>query len=233
MDAIDEFKVERSNYSPEFGRSASGQINVITRAGTANFHGGAYEFFRNDVLNANNSFDNSQGSPRRILRYNDFGGTFGGPFFIPGVYNQNKQKTFFFFSEELRRVTTPVAQTDTAPTAQERQGIFQFPVCIAVDATGACTATGTQIAQIDPIAAAYVKDVYGKIPLPDSSGKLFSVFPGVFNYREELLRVDQVINDKLTLMGRLVYDHIPTQEPFGLFGPQSSSPNVATSGWHA
>ena len=232
VDAIAEFKIERSNYSPEFGRSASGQINVVTRSGTAGFHGGLYEFFRNDVLNANDFISNRNGAPRRILRYNDFGGTIGGPVFIPGFYNQNKEKTFFFFSEEVRRVTTPVRQTSVVPTAQERQGIFQAPVCIAVDATGGCTATGTQIAagNINPVAAAYLKDVFANMPLPPASdGILFSNFPGVFNYREELVRGDHKVNNNISLMGRLVYDHIPTKEPFGLFGPQSSVPGVANN----
>ena len=232
VDAIAEFKIERSNYSPEFGRSASGQINVITRSGTSNFHGGLYEFFRNEVLNANDFISNSKGAPRRILRYNDFGGTIGGPFFIPNFYNQNKEKTFFFFSEEVRRVTTPVPQTSVVPTALERQGIFQGPVCTAVDASGACTATGTQIssANFDPVSAAYLKDVFASMPVPPASdGVLFSVFPGVFNYREELVRADHVVNSKVSVMGRLVYDHIPTKEPFGLFGPQSRVPGVASN----
>ncbi len=230
VDAIAEFKVERSNYSPEFGRSASGQINVITRSGTNAFHGGLYEFFRNDVLNANSALNNRNGIPRPVLRYNDFGGTIGGPFFIPGVYNENREKTFFFFSEEVRRVTTPVTQTAFVPTAQQRQGIFQSPVCTAVDAGGHCTATGTQVTNIDPVAAAYLKDVFNKMPLPAlPDGKIISVFPGVFNYREELARVDHVVNKKVALMGRLVYDHIPTAEPFGLFGPQSSIPGVANT----
>ena len=232
VDAIAEFKIERSNYSPEFGRSASGQINVVTRSGTSTFHGGLYEFFRNDVFNANSFINNSKGNPRPVLRYNDFGGTIGGPFFIPNFYNQNKEKTFFFFSEEVRRVTTPVAQTSIVPTGQERQGVFQFPVCTAVSATGACTATGTQIpsTSFDPVAAAYLKDVFGNMPTPPASdGVLFSNFPGVFNYREELLRADHVVNSKLSLMGRFVYDHIPTQEPFGLFGPQSAVPGVGNT----
>jgi len=96
VDAIAEFKIERSNYSPEFGRSSSGQINVVTRSGTANFHGGLYEFFRNDVFNANSFINNRNGIARPVLRYNDFGGTIGGPFFIPNFYNQSKEKTFFF-----------------------------------------------------------------------------------------------------------------------------------------
>ena len=232
VDAIAEFKIERSNYSPEFGRSSSGQINVVTRSGTANFHGGLYEFFRNDVFNANSFINNRNGIARPVLRYNDFGGTIGGPFFIPNFYNQSKEKTFFFFSEEVRRVTTPVTQTSVVPTAQERQGTFQQPVCIAVDASGGCTATGTQIssANFDPVSAAYLKDVFANMPLPPASdGVLVSVFPGVFNYREELVRADHVINRKVSLMGRLVYDHIPTKEPFGLFGPQSRVPGVANN----
>ncbi len=232
VDAIAEFKIERSNYSPEFGRSASGQINVVTRSGTSNFHGGLYEFFRNDVFNANSFINNRAGISRRILRYNDFGGTIGGPFFIPNFYNQNKEKTFFFFSEEVRRVTTPVALTSIVPTTQERQGNSQFPVCTAVSATGACTATGTQIpsTSFDPVAAAYVKDVFAMMPTPPASdGVLFSNSPGVFNYREELLRADHVVNSRLSVMGRLIYDHIPTKEPFGLFGPQSAVPGVGST----
>jgi hypothetical protein len=232
VDAIAEFKIERSNYAPEFGRSASGQINVVTRSGASTFHGGLYEFFRNDVFNANSFINNRNGIARPVLRYNDFGGTIGGPFFIPGVYNVNKEKTFFFFSEEVRRVTTPVTQTAVVPTALERQGTFQAPVCIAVNAAGACTATGTQIpsSSFDPVAAAYLKDVFAKMPVPAAAdGVLVSVFPGVFNYREELVRADHVVNNKVSLMGRLIYDHIPTTEPFGLFGPQSFVPGTANT----
>src|SRR6266478_1787909 len=168
VDAIAEFKIERSNYSPELGRSASGQINVVTRSGTSTFHGGLYEFFRNDVFNANSFINNRNGTARPVLRYNDFGGTIGGPFFIPGFYNTNKEKSFFFFSEEVRRVTTPVAQNSIVPTDQERQGFFQAPVCIAVNASGGCTATGTQIssANFDPVSAAYLKDVFLNMPRP-------------------------------------------------------------------
>src|SRR5450755_3319363 len=86
VDAIDEFKVLRGNYNAEYGRGAGGQINVITRSGTSQFHGGLYEFFRNDALDAN-TWSNKQTSPavpRTPLRYNDFGGVIGGPVFIPG-----------------------------------------------------------------------------------------------------------------------------------------------------
>ncbi len=98
VDSIAEFSVQRSNYNAEFGRSSSGQINVITSAGTNQFHGDLYEFFRNDVLDANTYLNNRKGIPIPALRYNDFGGTVGGPVW--------KDHTFFFFSEEARRVIT-------------------------------------------------------------------------------------------------------------------------------
>src|ERR1700756_5946082 len=96
-----EFKVLRGNYDAEFGRGSGGQINVVTRSGTSSYHGSAYEFFRNDVLAANNFFNNLRGLARPPLRYNNFGFTIGGPVFIPRLY---AKKTFFFFSEEWRGV---------------------------------------------------------------------------------------------------------------------------------
>ncbi len=102
LDSIDEFSVQRGQYTAEYGRSSEGQINVITKSGTSTFHGDLYEFFRSDVLDANNFLLNRGKVPRPPLRYNDFGGTVGGPVFIPGVYNTDKNKTFFFFQK--RRV---------------------------------------------------------------------------------------------------------------------------------
>ena len=97
IDSIAEFKVLRGNYDPEFGRGAGGQINVVTRSGTNAFHGGAYEFFRNDVLEANNFFNNRVGLARPPLRYNDFGFTLGGP--VP-IRTRNSSRGLLF----LRRV---------------------------------------------------------------------------------------------------------------------------------
>ena len=228
VDSISEFKVERSNYSPEFGRSSSGQINVVTRAGTSGFHGSLYEFFRNDALNATKSIIKHTGGTKEVLRYNDFGGTFGGPIYIPGLFNTNKDKTFFFFSEEVRRVKTPVTQTATVPTTAEIGGNFQMPVCTAIDDTGACTATGQQITSINPIAVAYIKDIFSTLPT-NTADTLTSSSSGVFNYREELIRADHVINSKLAVMGRFINDSIPTEEPYGLFGPQSTLPGVAST----
>jgi hypothetical protein len=239
VDAISEFKIERSNYSPEFGRSAAGQINVVTKAGSKDFHGSLYEFFRNDALNANSpinkfnsSWTHSATIPRSVLRYNDFGGTVGGPIYIPGVYNEKKDKTFFFFSEEMRRVKTPVKVVSSgAPTPSLLQGNFTGSVCTSIDANNNCLTYGTSIAptSFNPIAAAYIKDIYSKTTLPTSGNNLTSVESGVFNYQEELYRIDHVLTPKIALMGRYIDDHIPTQEPFGIFGPQASLPGVGNT----
>ncbi len=99
MDAIAEFKILRSLYGAESGRGAGGAIDVVTRSGSNKFHGGLYEFLRNDKLNANSFVNNQAGIKRDPLRYNDFGWTFGGPVFIPGIYNEKRTKHFSFIQK--------------------------------------------------------------------------------------------------------------------------------------
>ncbi len=217
VDSIAEFNVLRSNYLPEHGRSSSGEVTVITRSGTSQLHGSAYEFFRNDVLNANNFFNNRNGIDKPELRWNDFGFTLGGPLYVPKVY-EKKDKTFFFYSQEWRRIITyNTFASSQLPTAAEMAGTFASPVCTAVNTSGACTATGTQVANINPVAQAYINDIYSKIPTPDASGVLTWVGRNIFNYREENVRIDHTFNSKFSVFGRFLDDSIPTQEPGGLF----------------
>jgi len=211
IDALQEFKILRSNYLPEQGRSSGGEINLVTRSGTNNFHGSVYEYFRNDVLNANNYFNNQAKIKRPPLRWNDFGFTFGGPII--------KNKTFFFYSQEWRKVGTYTTfNSDTLPTAAELQGKFPTAVCVAFDPNGNCTSQSTQVTNINPVAAAYVKDVFSRIQVPNNpDNTLTSVGKNVFNYREELVRVDHSFGSKLSIFGRYLDDSIPTQEPAGIF----------------
>ncbi len=223
VDAIDEFKVLRSLYSPEYGRGAGGQISVITRSGTNHFHGGLYEFFRNDVMNANRWQNNREGVPRPPLRYNDFGWTLGGPVYIPGHYNTDRNKTFFFYSEEIRRIVTYNTSVSTVPNALERQGIFASDVCMSGSGEG-CTVlpAGTQLDPIliNPAASAYLTDVYSKIPFPQDAeaDQLTQAARNAFNYRQEIIRVDHTFNPRLSVTGRWMNDSIPTINPAGLFG---------------
>ncbi|MBV8206900.1 MAG: carboxypeptidase regulatory-like domain-containing protein [Acidobacteria bacterium] len=218
IDAIAEFRIVRGVYDPELGRSAGAQVNVVTRSGGSNFHGGAYEFFRNDDLNAAQYFSNRAGVARPKLRYNDFGGTFGGP--IP--VGKLRQNTFFFVSEEARRVITYSTTTATGvPTPGMLTGTFLHPVCTAWTDNGTigpCTATGTTIASINPIAQAYIKDIYSKFPAINSGTfNVVSNLRNISNFREDLVRVDHNFGSKFSVYGKYQRDSIPTTEAGGLF----------------
>src|SRR5450759_3652398 len=120
LEAIAEFKVLTSNYGAQYGRNGSGTVEVETKSGTSAFHGVAYEFVRNDVFNARNYFQSSVPPYKK----NDFGYTIGGPVYIPGVYNKDKQKTFFFWSQEWRRERVPATFNTAVPYSLERTGNF-------------------------------------------------------------------------------------------------------------
>jgi len=116
VDAMQEFRIQTSSFAPEFGRTPGGQISIATRAGTNDFHGTLFEYFRNDVLDANdwfNGYTNDPPLPKAEERQNDFGGVFGGPII--------KDKTFFFFSYEGLRLRQPATQETVVPDNASRQ----------------------------------------------------------------------------------------------------------------
>ncbi|MDQ3257252.1 MAG: TonB-dependent receptor, partial [Acidobacteriota bacterium] len=116
VDAIQEFKVESANYSAEYGRSAGGIVTLAIKSGTNDFHGSAFEFLRNDKLDANNYFSNRAGLGRPPLRFNQFGGTVGGAIF--------KNHTFFFASYQGTRDKRARTATTTVPTQAMVNGNF-------------------------------------------------------------------------------------------------------------
>jgi Carboxypeptidase regulatory-like domain len=123
VEALTEFKVTTSTVPAEFGRTSGGVESFATRSGTNLYHGTAYDLFRNEDLNANSWFNNLQGKLRNLDRKNDYGGTLGGPVWIPKLYN-GRDKTFFFFSWEQFRQTQGSTNTSTVPTSAERTGDF-------------------------------------------------------------------------------------------------------------
>lgn len=135
LDAIQEVKVLTSNYGAQFGRTASGTVQVTTKSGTPQFHGNLYDFVRNEFFNSRNYFDviyttppplgqtccgKTFGNHAPLYRRQDFGGTIGGPLYIPGVFNKKKDKTFFFFSEEFHLEKTPTEYNQAVPGLKER-----------------------------------------------------------------------------------------------------------------
>jgi hypothetical protein len=239
VDSIAEFRVIRGQYDPEYGRAASGQVNVITRSGTNMLHGSAYEFWRNDMLNARNfaSLYPKLLAHKPYLRYHDFGGTIGGPVWIPKIYEQ-KDKTFFFFSEEVRRNLTYVNATTDLPTVSMLQGQFTHPVCVAFNANNACATGGTSTSiaptSFDPIAQAYLKDIYSHYPQPNaaSAGDPFgftSTLKNIFNFHEEIVKIDHIVSKKLSFSGKILRDTIPTQEAGALFSNGPAIQGIGTT----
>lgn len=112
VEALQEFRVETSSFGPEFGRTPGGQVIMSTRSGTNDLHGGVYEYFRNDTLDANDWFANAAGRPKPAERHNDFGGFLGGPIL--------RNRTFFFFSYEGARLRTPKTQVIQVPSVSAR-----------------------------------------------------------------------------------------------------------------
>jgi hypothetical protein len=136
VDAMQEFRVQTSSFAPEFGRTPGAQISIVTRSGTNQFHGTLFNYFRNDVLDANDWFANHNGLAKPRERQNDFGGVLGGPII--------KNKTFFFFSYEGLRLTQPQTQISIVPNAASRSAaptaiqpfLNAFPVANGSDLGG-------------------------------------------------------------------------------------------------
>jgi hypothetical protein len=129
VDSTEEVQVLASNYAAEYGRSGGGQIRVITKSGSRDFHGSAYEFFRNSAMDANTWGRNTSplallnGQPQP-LKYNQFGYSVSGPLYIPGKFNKDRNKFFFLFGQEWVRYRTSPANSGTVPSLLMRQGNF-------------------------------------------------------------------------------------------------------------
>ena len=216
IDAIAEVKVLTSNYGAQYGRSGSGTVEVETKSGTSSFHGDGYEFVRNTAFNARNYFQ-SEVPP---YHKNDFGYTLGGPIFIPGHYNTNKQKTFFFWSQEWRKESVPGAIFNTTvPSMAERQGNFS-DVCPGPD----CPNIGP-VVPVSPVGQALLQ----LIPEPNSGTNGFNLSPVLpTDWREELLRIDQNIGSKWHAMFRYTHDTWSTVSPTSQW-TGSSFPTVETN----
>lgn len=257
VDSIQEFRVITSVPTAEFGRSGGGVVNLITRGGGRDFHGTAYEFLRNDWLNANNFFSNAQGVfgpndanvtlglaqagdarvPRAKLRYNNFGYLFSGPVFIPGVYNKEREKTFFLFSQEFRRIIrAPATPTFvTVPSLLERAGNFSEPGnAIIIDPLTGQPFPGNIIptSRFDPVAASllglYPQPNLGATNTARAPNRFSVIAPNVQNTRQETMRVDHNFSSTHRLTGRYTRDLSETREVGGLFF-NLALPNLATT----
>ena len=200
MEAIGEVKVQKSNYGADSGGFGYGVVNIVTKSGGKDFHGDVYEYFRNDKLDASNFFAND----RQRIRLNNFGYTLGGPVYIPGKYNADKTKDFFFWSESWARRVGPQINSFTlppqgvftaqVPTEAMRRGDFSAVGAIKDPVTGiAYPGNIIPASQLDPNALVLLRAFY---PLPNHPGAQNFVYntASFTSYREELIRWDHNFN---------------------------------------
>src|SRR5882672_1168113 len=235
IDAVAEFKILTNAYQAEYGRATGGQIQVVTKSGTQAFHGSGYWYGRRSDWNANSWTNKRAEAPAPVgagalipvapSSRNDYGYTIGGPIFIPGVFNTDKKKLFFFLSQEKENRTNPATQrTGRVPTALERAGDFSrsvdasgnpFPYirdyqtglpCTAADTRG-CFQDGGVLGRI-PQSRLYapglnILKIYPDANFTAGSGINFtSQNPDSSPRREDLFRLDFQATDKWRFTGR-------------------------------
>ncbi len=249
-DAIEEVKVLTSNYQAEFGKAAGGQIAIVTKSGSNQWHGNARFFHRNEGLNANEPFNKgneiSGGNPNTppLYRYNYIGYDIGGPI--------KKNKLFFFWNQEYYRQLIPISGTTQfyTPTAAERQGDFSQsvvpdptggtnPVPVVISGPGIANnkIDPSQLSSAQQTVFANMQKILSLFPLPNVSG--FGVNGQNYNYsqsysatdprREDILRVDFQLNDANRFFVRWLHNadtmtapFTPFPGPFGIFACASS-----------
>ena len=246
IDLVQEYKVQTSNLPAEFGNTAGGVINVVTKSGSNDVHGSLYEFVRNDDFDANNFYSNAAGQSRAPIRFNQFGGTFGGPVYIPKIYD-GRNKTFFFVSYEALRWTRAYTTSGTLPTALQRSGDFSqtynkagqlisiydplSTVALPGGGYSRVPLSNNKMAasQINPVSAALI----AYLPLPNTPGDPLT---GANNFRSTLsaptnentfsLRGDQLVTQNQKIFVRWSQNWSTVDRPI-VYG--TASPNFSYS----
>ncbi len=212
VDFIREVNIKTSNFSAEYGRQSGAAINVITRSGTNQFHGAAFEFFRNDALDARNFF-----SPTKArLRFNDFGWDVGGPIL--------KNKLFVFAGEEWKKIRQDASPLlASLPTNAQLAGNFGSAL---VYYPGTRTPIpGNNISSLITPEGKAIANVYNRMKQAATSYNDSAVsnnavyqFANPFDWREDLVRLDYTLSDKQSLYGRWIHDDYNLVDPFPVGG---------------
>jgi hypothetical protein len=204
VDSIQEFKIATNSYSAEYGRNAGGQVNVITRSGTNEWHGFAYDYLRNRDLDARNFFD---GSTKPEYDRNQFGGGVGGPIV--------KNRTFFYVTYDSLRERAGASQLATVPTAAERAGDLSALNTTIVNPLTQAPFPGGQIPAnlIDPLAGKILA-MYPLPNLPGTVGNYLAQPIGQTNNYQFDARLDQRLTDMDQLTLRYSYGHNNLYEPY-------------------
>jgi len=253
IDALAEFQTLDSNYGPDYGIGSGGTILMVLRSGTHDFHGGAWYFNRNEAYDANNYFINFAGKPRPEFRLNEPGFNIGGPVWIPHVYNEGRNKTFFFVNEEWRRLIQgsspavanailasnfPVAGQPLAYTVPSNGKTPIVPVTTDPAKLALYTQDGLTPGQpfpnntvpanlIDPNAVLEMNA--GTFPKPNlGTNQYISSIPQPTNVREDVVRIDHNFSPKFQFSGHYLHDAVSQTYYPPLWG-DSTYPTVGTA----
>jgi hypothetical protein len=224
MDAIAEFRQLTSNYGAEFGLSSGGTMTMAFKSGTRDFHASAWEFLRNEDLDANSYFFNAARTPKALNRLNTYGFNVGGPVFIPKVYNSKKDKTFFFYNMEWRKLKQGGALNQVVPSTSAYGGnlgstAIHVPAANQLSAAQLARFTAAGLAPgqaftnntipaslLDANAQLLLKA--GIFPAPTNGTAFSGGNNAPTNVREEIIRIDHHFNDKFWIFGHWVDEAI-------------------------
>lgn len=233
LDTIAEFRISLSNYGADLGKHAGANIQIATKSGTKTFHGDLAEYNRNSAAAASDFFLNRDNGKKGFLNQNEYGYTLGGPFYIPGHYNTDKSKTFFYWSEDWRSIIQGQVIGNNVPTLAMRGGDFSecdktlnpngnqviSDGCKLPKLNGVSYDTIQQM-QVAEVAAgrsqADLNQAFtntqgllnGLVPLQNTAvaGHWITASPAVTKWRQEQIRIDQNIGDKTRIFGRWTQD---------------------------
>ena len=224
-DALQEFSVQVNNFSAEFGRQAGGVVNAVTKSGTNQLHGSAFEFVRNNALNATNFFSPIVNGKKVTdgLKRNQFGATVGGPIWLPKLYDGHN-KTFFFFSYQgTIEKRAPVATSIVVPTQAQRNGVFTKT--IKDPSTGLAYPNNTiPASQFNSLS----QQVLGFIPLPTSGNTIFVAPPNNDDDHQVLARIDHQVSASNRISGRFWNSQAAAP---GFLNPTNYLENVTAHTW--
>ena len=205
-DEIQEVRVLQNNYGVQYSLNGANVVLLQTKSGTNQFHGSAWEYLRNDALNARNYFSQT------VLPYkqNIFGFSLGGPAYIPRLYNTAKTRTFFYWNEQwVRQRVTQSPLTGITPTAAQRSGLFSTLVKNPV--TGQPYPTNSAGQYVVPVSAASVALANAVLPLPNYSNpsnpslNYINTDPLINNQRDDMVKLDAVLSEKFHLAAELLH----------------------------
>ena len=242
--AVSEFRIETSPFDASIGHALGASVNVSTKSGTNNFHGGLHWFHKNSALSAPSFFDNRYGARKPVWRFNRYGGDIGGPVILPKYSGRNK--TFFFYTYEGNKWTIPEPRTDTVPDAAQRNGDFSQLLQLGsryqiYDPYSARPAPGGRLRR-DPFPGNVIPqtlfdpagyNIANLYPMPNQPGtpdgedNFFTPAVASEDYYVHLVRVDHVFDDANRLFLRFQYDNW-VEDQLRRLGPNNPASGVYT-----